>query len=149
MSQLCLKNMNKYILSTFLIILTGCSGSPNKESIGLIENKLHLCPPKDNCISSFDKREKYFISPISINDDSKQKLINYLENTERVRIVEKTDNYILAEFTSLIFRFVDDVEFYFDDSQRLLYFRSASRIGHSDLGANRKRINKILEVISN
>ena len=58
--------------------------------------------------------------------------------------VVKTDaNYLHAEFTSRLMRFVDDVEFLLDDANNLIHFRSASRIGHSDMGANRKRMETI------
>jgi uncharacterized protein (DUF1499 family) len=56
------------------------------------------------------------------------------------------DNYIRAEFVSKIFRFVDDVEFYFPDKKSkelLIHVRSASRVGYSDLGVNRMRIEQI------
>jgi uncharacterized protein (DUF1499 family) len=56
-------------------------------------------------------------------------------------IVER--NYIHAEFVSAIFRFVDDVEFLFDDHQKVIQVKSASRVGYYDLGVNRRRIEKI------
>ncbi len=61
----------------------------------------------------------------------------------RTSIIEEKPNYLRAEFTSRIFRFVDDVEFLFDDSLKYIHVRSASRIGRSDLGVNRKRIEEI------
>ena len=61
--------------------------------------------------------------------------------TPRMKIVSQTENYLHAEATSLIFRFVDDVEFFID--RGVIHFRSASRVGHSDLGANRARMKKI------
>jgi uncharacterized protein (DUF1499 family) len=61
----------------------------------------------------------------------------------RVRVVMLEDDYIHAEFVSSVFRFVDDVEFYFDDEQKLIQVKSASRVGYSDLGVNRRRIEKI------
>ena len=65
------------------------------------------------------------------------------ENFSRAKLVEEADNYCRFEFSSLIFRFVDDVEFYVDDDQAL-HFRSASRVGHSDMGANRSRMDKLI-----
>ena len=62
----------------------------------------------------------------------------------KIKVVE--DNYIRAEFTSKVFRFVDDVEFYFPDTkskETIIHVRSASRVGHSDFGVNRKRIEQI------
>jgi len=44
-----------------------------------------------------------------------------------------------------LFRFVDDVEFYFEDQEKVIQFRSSSRLGHSDLGVNRKRMETIRE----
>ena len=63
----------------------------------------------------------------------------------RATIVKESNVYLRYEFKSLIFRFIDDVEFMVDDEKSVVHFRSASRVGHSDLGANRKRMNKIVE----
>lgn len=61
----------------------------------------------------------------------------------RTRVVTDESGYLHAECTSLVFRFVDDVEFWFDQRESLVHVRSASRIGHSDLGVNRRRIEHI------
>lgn len=61
----------------------------------------------------------------------------------RARIVEAADNYLHAEFTSALFRFVDDVEFLIDPAAHVIHFRSASRVGYSDLGANRRRMEEL------
>ena len=60
----------------------------------------------------------------------------------RARVSMNTDEFLHIEFTSKIFRFVDDVEFYFDEPG-VIHFRSASRIGHSDMGVNRDRMEEI------
>lgn len=57
--------------------------------------------------------------------------------------VVEEDTYWRVEFRSRLFRFVDDVEFLFDPQARRIHIRSASRVGHSDLGVNRKRVEKI------
>jgi uncharacterized protein (DUF1499 family) len=62
---------------------------------------------------------------------------------KRSNIVTVGDDYIHAEFTSAFFRFVDDVEFYFDSDAKTIHMRSASRIGYSDFGVNRKRLDDI------
>jgi uncharacterized protein (DUF1499 family) len=62
---------------------------------------------------------------------------------KRSRIITDTDTYIHAEFASAIFGFVDDVEFWFDESTKLIHVRSAARLGYSDLGVNRKRVEYI------
>jgi uncharacterized protein (DUF1499 family) len=58
-------------------------------------------------------------------------------------VVTFEENVIQAEFLSSVFGFVDDVEFYFDDRKKIIHVKSASRVGYSDLGANRRRIEKI------
>jgi len=62
-------------------------------------------------------------------------------------LVTEKENYLHYEFTSFIFRFVDDVEFLIDADQQQVDFRSASRVGHSDLGANAKRMRKITSLL--
>ena len=66
----------------------------------------------------------------------------------RAKLITREPNYLHYEFTSLIFRFVDDVEFLVDDSTRQIHFRSASRVGYSDLGANRRRMTKFVQEFS-
>jgi uncharacterized protein (DUF1499 family) len=61
----------------------------------------------------------------------------------RTSVITVSDSYLHAEFTSLIFRFVDDVEFVIDNDAKVIHVRSASRLGTSDLGVNRKRVEEI------
>ena len=68
-----------------------------------------------------------------------------IQQMPRSKVVKSTDTYLHAEFTSPLFRFVDDAEFSFDTKRDEIHFRSASRVGYSDLGANRDRMNAIRE----
>ena len=77
-----------------------------------------------------------------------QRIKRVIEAQPRAKIVEQDSHYLHAEFTSMIFRFVDDVEFFIDDKDKVIQFRSASRVGHSDLGANRRRMNLLCEKIN-
>jgi len=60
------------------------------------------------------------------------------------RIVVADDEYVRAEFTSRVFGFVDDVEWMIDAVEERIDFRSASRVGYSDLGTNRRRMHKLI-----
>ncbi|MEN6507422.1 MAG: DUF1499 domain-containing protein, partial [Smithella sp.] len=62
---------------------------------------------------------------------------------KRIKIVAEKEDYLHAEAKSLIFRFVDDVEFYFPANEKIIHVRSASRVGYSDMGVNRKRVEEI------
>ena len=64
------------------------------------------------------------------------------------KVKKEIDQFIHVEFTSNIFRFIDDVEFYLTE-QGVIHFRSASRIGHSDLGVNRRRVEMIRIAFNN
>ena len=86
------------------------------------------------------------MEPLSYQDsptDAKDRLLTLLQALPRVHIMTNDPHYIHVECTSLIFRFVDDVEFLFDEDKKLIHVRSASRVGYSDLGANRKRVEAI------
>jgi uncharacterized protein (DUF1499 family) len=103
------------------------------------------CKAKANCVSSLNHEKRYQIDPLRYNrlKAAKNKLRDALRSIKRVRIVSDHGNYIRAECKSLIFRFIDDVEFYFDDNEKLIHVKSASRIGYSDFGVNRRRVEKI------
>lgn len=75
--------------------------------------------------------------------EAREKLISVINSINRVRIITLQGDYIHAEFISALFRFVDDVEFYFDDANKTIHLRSASRVGYYDLGVNRRRIENI------
>jgi uncharacterized protein (DUF1499 family) len=139
--------MKKLFLGLFLLLFTQCSGKvPN--DLGIRNNQFKECPPTPNCVNSFaDKKDKdHFIEPISYNSsfsDELSRLKKVILAQPRTKIIEDKGNYIRAEFTTLIMRYVDDVEFSFDDNLKLIQVRSASRLGRSDLGVNRKRIEMI------
>lgn len=66
-----------------------------------------------------------------------------VERMPGARIVTSDGPYLYAQFTSQWFRFVDDTEFWFDPAAGVIQVRSASRLGESDLGVNRARIEDI------
>jgi len=68
--------------------------------------------------------------------------------SSRSRIIKSTGLYIHTEFTSALFRFVDDVEFFLDECAAVIQVRSSSRIGYSDRGVNRKRVEDIRAAIN-
>ena len=144
-----LKTMNKKILIVIasLFMFTGCSGTMPK--LGVENGKLKQCPQTPNCVNSQAKDKKHFIEPVSVTAtplEAKNYILKTLNELKQSKIVVVEDNYIRAEFVSKIFHFVDDVEFYFPDKKSkelLIDVRSASRVGYSDLGVNRKRIEQI------
>lgn len=129
----------KYFGLLALFSLAGCAGE-RPDTLGLKQNSLSVCPSSPNCVSSLDSDEKHKILPLEANIEEIKKVIS---NEERVLIVSEQENYLYVEFTSKIMGFVDDVEFHYDPATQVSQVRSASRLGKSDLGVNRKRIEKI------
>ena len=114
---------------------------------GLISGTLSPCPDKPNCVSSEAGEDAdHQIAPLDYSGTDAgeawseiQQIIKELGG--EVTVVE--DKYIAAIFSSSIFRFVDDVECRLDAPKNEIHIRSASRVGHSDLGVNRKRTEAI------
>ncbi len=75
--------------------------------------------------------------------DARKRLVDIVGAMPRTTIVAEREDYLHVEFRSRLFRFVDDVEFYLEDERGLIQFRSASRLGYSDMGVNRRRMEKI------
>ena len=125
-----------------VLLITGCTGE-RPPHLGSIHEHLAECPQTPNCVSSFSRDSEHQIAPLQFSSTPEQlieDLKTLLRETGEARIITAGERYIYAEFTSKVFRFVDDVEFLLDPQTQTLHFRSASRIGHSDLGVNRKRI---------
>jgi len=129
----------KKILISILPFLAACAGEP-PQNIGVQEGKLTACPDSPNCVSSFESDEEHGIQPLAGNLDQ---IGGILQGLNEANIVSASDNYLYAEFTSSLMGYVDDVEFMYNEAAGVTHVRSASRLGHSDLGANRKRIEAI------
>ena len=99
---------------------------------------------KPNWVSSTASDAGHRVEPFLLRDrapDALQALATLIEQQPRTKIVSQTDDRLRAEFRSLLFRFVDDVEFVAVDDR--LEVQSASRVGHSDLGVNRRRVEAL------
>jgi uncharacterized protein (DUF1499 family) len=146
-------------LSIAFLLISSCSGDKDKIKLGLRQTKttgrsartLAPCPESPNCVTSYihNNDRGHYIPPIKftiLTAKAKKRIVKYLSEHSRIKIVKNTGSYIRYEYTSLIFRFIDDVELYFV-SEGIMHFRSASRIGYSDLGANKSHIKDISTAI--
>ena len=115
--------------------------------IGINNGKLAACLTTPNCVSSQAPTSdtQHAIAPLQMSGDvptTMATLKGVIQAMPRTNIIRETNNYLYVEFTSKLMRFVDDVEFYIDDP-KMIQVRSASRLGESDLGVNRQRIEEI------
>jgi len=107
---------------------------------------LKPCPSSPNCVSSLAEDARHRVPPLSWTGEltqAKARLRRAVLAAGDATFVVEADTYWQLEFRSRLFRFVDDVEFLFDREHRLIHVRSASRVGYSDLGVNRKRVETI------
>ena len=104
---------------------------------GLVNNNDNLsdCKLKTNCIFQtwkVDDSEKAFIE-----------LIQILENTPRLEIINKEKDYIHAIATSRIMKFIDDIEIKNLNQDNIFQIKSSSRLGFYDLGVNKRRVQTL------
>lgn len=126
-----------------------CQGT-RPEGLGVQGGLLQECPDKPNCVCSQSAKADHKIESLPRKgspQDSMQRLVQVVQAMKGSRIVEQKDDYLYVEFTSALLRFVDDVEFYFPAAKNVIEVRSASRIGRSDFGVNRKRVEAIRQAL--
>lgn len=121
------------------------AGTP-PENLGVHDGKLSPCPDTSNCVVSQGADTGHAIAPITYTSDrdtARNTLLRVLSVVPRTSVVEQTDDYIRFESASRLMGFVDDGEFYFSPNEKVIHVRSAARLGESDLGVNRRRIEQI------
>ncbi len=137
-------NMLKFIPFAMVILLTSCSSqSKDMESTTKKPQAAMLCSSKPNCVSTQETRKDHQVAPFTLmsSDITLDQIEAVALTFARTQTLKKTDDYLHLTFTSLIFRFTDDVEMVKDGVN--LHIRSKSRVGHSDFGVNRDRLGKL------
>jgi len=131
------------LLPAFLLV--GCQGM-RPANLGARDGRLLPCPSSPNCVSSQATDEEHRVAPLAYAgspDIAMNRLTAIIRSLPRTGVITDTGAYLHVEFTSALFRFVDDVEFLADDRARVIHIRSASRLGTSDLGVNGQRVEAI------
>ncbi|MDJ0704601.1 MAG: DUF1499 domain-containing protein [Leptolyngbyaceae cyanobacterium MO_188.B28] len=120
-------------------------------NLGVKDGKFPPCPSTPNCVCSQDPDEAHYIAPLAYSGTPEAaiaKLKEIIQNLERAQIITESNDYLYAEFSSKMMGFVDDVEFYVDAAAQVIHVRSAARLGKSDLGVNRKRLETIRNALT-
>ena len=135
-----------FIALALCLSLTACK-STKPETIGLQNGKLAQCPDKPNCVLSQDADPGHAIEPLAFTGTAAeaqaamQKVVAGYEG-ETAQVVKAEGNYMHITFTTSLMKYVDDLELLIVPGA-IIHVRSASRVGHSDLGANKKRVEAI------
>jgi len=134
-----------------ITVITSCAAFGQSRA-GLVQGSFLPCPDTPNCVSSQAVAGPAAILPFNYqgfsHEEALNRLVCLLESEPRCRIirVDKLDDgaiYVHAEFRSALFRFVDDVEFLLPAGESLIQVKSASRLGYSDMGVNRERVERL------
>ncbi len=154
--------MRKRVYGSTLSQLLGCLllATSYSEAVSMTQTaqQLEPCPSSPNCVCSDEPNEStHYIDPIasigwepmnaeeSTSKENGQRLLaaiaRYLESHDEFKIIEQTDDSLKAEATTPILRFVDDIDMQVRGAR--VFVRSASRLGYSDLGKNRRRVEKM------
>ncbi len=119
----------------------------SNKNIGLSDSRLKRCPNRPNCIcTQYPDDGANFKKPWTYTVDRRQvmnTLLKVLTMQPRAKLVTEEDNYLHAEFTLPLAGFVDDVEFFLPGSEKVIHYRSASRVGFWDIWQNRLRLSRI------
>lgn len=133
------------ILSSFL---AACSGG-RPPHLGSHQGRLAACPSSPNCVSSQSEEKGQYVAPLTGPGDPQQlwaHLQDILSRRHDTVMVQQDPDYIRVEFHTTFF--IDDGEFLLDAPQGRIHCRSASRLGYSDLGKNRQRLEEIRHALA-
>jgi len=137
------------ILIIGCMMFVSCAGQ-RPENLGLHQDQLAGCPGNPNCVSSQAEDENHFLAVFRYQGEKKaafKELKKIITSFDGMTIVTESDNYLHIECKSAIMGFVDDLEFYFSKGKDI-QVRSASRLGYSDFGVNRKRVEKLRKLFA-
>jgi len=126
-----------------LLGIVGCAGErPN--NLGERDGRLSACPASPNCVASQAADEGHRIAPLTFTGDPDAAFVRLrlvLGKRADTTIIDERGGYLRVELRTLLF--VDDAEFLLDRAHTVIHVRSASRLGYSDLGKNRRRMEEI------
>ncbi|MEA1923949.1 MAG: DUF1499 domain-containing protein [Pseudomonadota bacterium] len=115
-------------------------------NLGISDSELTPCPKSPNCVSSDARDSKHNIPPLQLivpPSEAFQVARELVLKLPRTRIVNETTDYLHAECRSALFGFVDDLELHLRPAEGIIAIRSAARLGYSDFGVNRRRVESL------
>lgn len=116
--------------------------------VGMIQDQFQPLSKTPNCRSSMadPQNSTYYVAPLTYTcsrEAARSKLMAVLKALPLTHLVKSDENYLYYQCRTKVFKFTDDVEFYFPAADGLIHMRSASRIGYNDWGTNLRRLEGI------
>lgn len=137
------------VVMVFLFMAVMAHGATEGDLLMEI-HRLAPCPSSPNCVSTFGDSENHAIAPYRYEKtlaEAKAVLKQVFGELSRTELIQEEEVSLHYEVRSFLFGFVDDVEFLFDDATKTIHFRSASRVGYSDFGVNRNRMEDVRNLL--
>lgn len=140
----------------FALFYAGCAGTSIPEEVGIRSDGSipDPAPPPSspNCVSSYvgiSVDPEHGADPIPRGNrsslEARAEIRALMTEEERVEILTDIPGYLHAVQYTALWKFPDDVEFWFPEDENVIHFRSAARLGYGDMGVNRKRMDRIRE----
>lgn len=118
-------------------------------AVGLKEGRLSPLPSSPNGVSSLAEEAEKRVAPLPFagsGEETRAAIKRALEQYGNIEVLEDRPDYIHAVHTTGKMRYRDDLEFHLKEQEKQVEFRSASRVGYSDMGLNRKRYEELLRL---
>ncbi|ACS81040.1 DUF1499 domain-containing protein [Maridesulfovibrio salexigens] len=140
-----------YKLTTLIVIIcaaalfTAAHFSSPPKNLGITGGNLSPCPNSPNCVSSQETDKEHSTQAFKASGSNKQVMKKLRSCIKKMggKITSRSGPYLHAEFRSKWFRFVDDLECIYDEAEGKIDVRSAARLGYSDFGVNKKRVDEL------
>jgi uncharacterized protein (DUF1499 family) len=132
-------------LAVVVLVFLFLGSNMEKNLTGLQNGRLIPCASSPNCVCS-EFSDSHFVEPFPYLENieqSRDKIISIISNDTKAEILSQNSYYIHVVFTTIFMKYKDDVEFRFDDENHVIHVKSASRVGYSDLGKNKSRIDSL------
>lgn len=132
------------VAATFIARWAVGKYTPEAESLYQGGDTLKTCPDSPNCMSTSYSDDSHHIPAITGDEQVFETLKNLVMTEDNTTVISNTDNYLHAEFRSKLLNYVDDLELLHISGSKQIQVRSASRLGKSDFGVNKNRIQALL-----
>ena len=141
--------LRQFAACVLLMAVFSCAGT-RPSHLGIKDSRLAACPAKPNCVSSDAADAPHAVAPFELlkpAGESWRSAQAAVAGMPRTTIITSTENYLHAECRSALFGFVDDLELHLRPAENVIAVRSAARLGYSDLGVNRRRVESLRRML--
>ena len=122
------------------VCMLGCTSAPQTPATGAALPDCGILP---NCVNSELAEGGKSIAPLEAGEQQWEQLKKWIAAQEDWTITTDTGDFVQAVVKTPLMRFRDDVQLRFDKDQGVIHVRSSSRLGISDMGTNRRRVETL------